>query len=34
MVIGMDSVGGRVASDSDYDVAIFKEPHPEIEEGS
>jgi hypothetical protein len=34
MMIGMDSVGGRVASDSDYDVAIFKEPHPEIEEGS
>jgi nucleotide-binding universal stress UspA family protein len=34
MVIGMDSVGGRVASDSDYDVAIFREPLPEIEEGS
>ena len=34
IVVGMGSVGGRVAADPEYDVAIIRQPLPEAESAS
>jgi len=33
-IIGTASVGGRVAFEGAYDIAIIRNPHPDIEEGN